>query len=104
MVTVGEFPPLPGFPGKPILGRYGLGIADFGGYLGHNGAVPGFQSIAGYEPETRTTVVMLLNAWIVDLSQQDAQVVPIEEFAIPTDLFPSFVAVLARPRTLPATR
>ena len=105
MVTVGEFPPLPGLPGKPIVGSYGLGIANFGGYLGHNGAVPGYQSIAVYDPETRTTVVMLLNAWIYEIGDQNGQLTIIgDDFEMPTDLFPSFVAVLARHRTLPATR
>jgi D-alanyl-D-alanine carboxypeptidase len=104
-VIVGEFAPLPGLPGKPIVGRYGLGIADFGGYLGHNGAVPGYQSIALYEPETRTTVVMLLNAWIYEIGNENGQVtITGVDFEMPTDLFPSFVAVLARHRTLPRTR
>jgi D-alanyl-D-alanine carboxypeptidase len=46
--------PVPGFD-------YGLGIefAPFGGFLGHNGAIPGYQSFMGYEPESGTTVIVL---------------------------------------------
>ena len=102
-IAVGEFPPLPGFPGTPIPGGYGLGIADFGGYLGHNGIVPAYQSIVGYDPETKTTVVQLLNVWAYDAADQGGrlQVIALEN-AIPTQLFPSFVAVLTRPGVLPS--
>ncbi|MDT9664863.1 D-alanyl-D-alanine carboxypeptidase [Rhodococcus sp. OAS809] len=41
--------------------RYGLGIADFDGMWGHNGELPGFQSFAGHDPTTSTTLVVLTN-------------------------------------------
>lgn len=40
---------------------YGLGIANFGGFIGHNGALPGFQSFAAYSPVQDTTVIVLTN-------------------------------------------
>ncbi|MER8003801.1 serine hydrolase domain-containing protein [Streptomyces sp. NPDC095613] len=40
---------------------YGLGIANFDGMWGHNGELPGFQSFAGYDPATGTTIVVLTN-------------------------------------------
>ena len=40
---------------------YGLGIANFNGMWGHNGELPGFQSFAGHDPNTGTTVVVLSN-------------------------------------------
>lgn len=40
---------------------YGLGIANFNGMWGHNGELPGFQSFAGHDPYTDTTVVVLSN-------------------------------------------
>ncbi len=101
MVFVEEIAPLAGLPGTPIVARYGLGIADFGGYLGHNGAVPGYQTIAVYGPRTRTTVVMLANTWILEF---DVATGFAQDVEIPTELFPSFAAVLARRGTLPATR
>ncbi len=41
--------------------RYGLGVADFGGVIGHNGAIPGFQSFIGYVPEKEATIIVLTN-------------------------------------------
>lgn len=41
--------------------RDGLGIGDFGGVIGHDGEVPGFQSFEGYFPEKGATVVVLTN-------------------------------------------
>lgn len=43
-------------------GNYGLGMEKaVGGLIGHNGAVPGFQSFVGYQPESQATVVVLTN-------------------------------------------
>lgn len=41
--------------------RYGLAVADFDGFIGHNGGLPGYQSFAGYQPEKHETVVVLTN-------------------------------------------
>jgi D-alanyl-D-alanine carboxypeptidase len=57
-----EFGPLPGFGTQPLPVTYGLGIADAGGYLGHNGVVPGFTTEMWFNPTTRTTIVVMLNA------------------------------------------
>lgn len=40
---------------------YGLGIANFDGVWGHNGEQPGFQSFAGHDPVSATTIVVLTN-------------------------------------------
>ncbi|MEU6671671.1 serine hydrolase domain-containing protein [Streptomyces sp. NPDC046727] len=49
-------------PATPIPGTgYGLGIFDVHGWIGHNGSLPGYESLTIYLPETRTTVVVLLN-------------------------------------------
>ncbi|MGW4509485.1 serine hydrolase domain-containing protein [Streptomyces sp. NPDC004436] len=40
---------------------YGLGIFDVQGWLGHNGSIPGYESLTVYLPQTRTTMVILLN-------------------------------------------
>lgn len=45
--------------------KYGLGIDhNLDGFIGHNGAVPGFQSILGYEPTTGAIVIVLCNLQI----------------------------------------
>jgi D-alanyl-D-alanine carboxypeptidase len=41
--------------------RYGLGVADFGGFLGHNGQIAGFQSWLGYQPQKGATIIVLTN-------------------------------------------
>jgi D-alanyl-D-alanine carboxypeptidase len=40
---------------------YGLAIVQIGGYIGHNGSLPGFQSQALYNPATGSTIVILTN-------------------------------------------
>ncbi|MFG2292929.1 serine hydrolase domain-containing protein [Streptomyces sp. NPDC048603] len=41
---------------------YGLGIFDVQGWIGHNGSLPGYQTLALYLPEAQATLVVLLNA------------------------------------------
>lgn len=41
--------------------QYGFQIANFGGAIGHNGGIPGFQSFMGYLPEQDATVIVLTN-------------------------------------------
>ncbi|MFG2352194.1 serine hydrolase domain-containing protein [Streptomyces sp. NPDC048521] len=49
-------------PATPIPGAgYGLGIFDVQGWLGHNGSLPGYESLTIYLPSTRTSIVVLLN-------------------------------------------
>ncbi len=41
---------------------YGLGIdRSFGVLIGHNGAIPGFQSYMGYDPDKGATIIVLAN-------------------------------------------
>lgn len=46
-----------GFPGT----AYGLGIFDSNGWIGHNGSLPGYESVTVYLPEEDATLVVLLN-------------------------------------------
>lgn len=43
--------------GKVNLG-YGLGIADFGGLVGHNGAIFGYTTAMFYIPKIDATIVI----------------------------------------------
>ena len=56
-----KFVPIPGGTWLGHFVGYGLGIADFGGLIGHNGDIPGFQSFMGYLPHEGATVVVLAN-------------------------------------------
>ncbi|MFF4369307.1 serine hydrolase [Streptomyces sp. NPDC001594] len=41
---------------------YGLGIFNAEGWIGHNGSLPGYQTLTLYLPEEQATLVVLLNA------------------------------------------
>ena len=50
----------------PIPGAsYGLGIFTIEGWIGHNGSLPGYESLAIYLPEPQATLVVLLNTDIL---------------------------------------
>ncbi|MGK5731983.1 serine hydrolase domain-containing protein [Streptomyces sp. URMC 124] len=40
---------------------YGLGIFDVRGWIGHNGSLPGYETLTVYLPAERATLVVLLN-------------------------------------------
>uniref|UniRef100_A0AAU2JQX9 Beta-lactamase family protein n=1 Tax=Streptomyces sp. NBC_00049 TaxID=2903617 RepID=A0AAU2JQX9_9ACTN len=40
---------------------YGLGIFDVQGWIGHNGSLPGYESLTVYMPQMQATMVVLLN-------------------------------------------
>lgn len=48
-------------PGLPPQDGYGLGIFNLAGWIGHNGSLPGYQTVAVYLPEKQTTLVILIN-------------------------------------------
>lgn len=52
-----------GIPGT----SYGLGILETGGWIGHNGSIPGYQSVTVHLPSERATLVILTNT---DVSHQ----------------------------------
>jgi CubicO group peptidase (beta-lactamase class C family) len=52
--------PLGGVPGKISL-RYGLGILNINGFLGHNGAILGYGTAMFYLPSAHATFVVEVN-------------------------------------------
>jgi D-alanyl-D-alanine carboxypeptidase len=48
-------------PGGPADFGYGMGIFTVAGWIGHNGSVPGYQTVAVYLPERETTLVVMIN-------------------------------------------
>ena len=52
-----KFITVPGFDGD----GYGLGLFRTNGWIGHNGSLPGYQSVTVYLPEQNATLVVLLN-------------------------------------------
>ena len=47
--------------GKPY--RYGLGVGDFDGFLGHDGEIFGYQSFMSYQPQTEAMIIVLVNLY-----------------------------------------
>lgn len=50
-----------GVPGHASDAGYGLGLFDIAGWIGHNGSLPGYESVTVYLPEKETTLVILIN-------------------------------------------
>ncbi|MFI6433163.1 serine hydrolase domain-containing protein [Rhodococcus oryzae] len=48
----------PGYP--PDVG-YGLGVFNAAGWIGHNGSLPGYQTVTVYLPEQKSTLVIMTN-------------------------------------------
>ncbi|WP_406863279.1 serine hydrolase domain-containing protein [Streptomyces sp. HUAS MG47] len=46
-----------GFPGT----TYGLGILETSGWIGHNGSIPGYETVTVYLPSKKATLVLMLN-------------------------------------------
>ncbi|MFD7097350.1 serine hydrolase domain-containing protein [Streptomyces xanthophaeus] len=55
-----------GIPGA----GYGLGIFDVQGWIGHNGSLPGYESLTVYLPEAQATMVVLLNTDVTHEGQE----------------------------------
>ncbi|WP_326659511.1 serine hydrolase domain-containing protein [Streptomyces canus] len=55
-----------GHPGT----SYGLGIFDSGGWIGHNGSIPGYQTVTVYLPSQRATLVLMINTDITYQGQE----------------------------------
>jgi D-alanyl-D-alanine carboxypeptidase len=52
-----QFLPVPHIPSA----AYGLGLDNIDGWIGHNGSLPGYESVTSYLPSKRTRMVLLLN-------------------------------------------
>jgi D-alanyl-D-alanine carboxypeptidase len=50
------------FPPNSPQQRYGIGVFDFAGWIGHNGGIPGYTAIAWYLPQRRLSLVVAVNS------------------------------------------
>ncbi|MFF5497438.1 serine hydrolase domain-containing protein [Streptomyces aquilus] len=55
-----------GFPGT----SYGLGILESGGWIGHNGSIPGYETVTVYLPSKKATLVLMINTDILSQGQE----------------------------------
>ena len=59
-------------PGNPSAAQYGLGIAQIGPLIGHDGQLPGYMSFMGHDPETGLTIVIGTNLATVPTGEGSA--------------------------------
>ncbi|MFD3572764.1 serine hydrolase domain-containing protein [Streptomyces sp. NPDC058644] len=55
-----------GFPGT----TYGLGILKTNGWIGHNGSIPGYETVTVYLPSQKATLVIMMNTDITTGGQE----------------------------------
>jgi D-alanyl-D-alanine carboxypeptidase len=62
--------------------RYGIGVFDFDGWIGHNGGIPGYTAIAWYLPQRHLSLVVAVNSDIrLGPKQPDYAYEPASEIA-----------------------
>jgi D-alanyl-D-alanine carboxypeptidase len=54
---------------------YGFALFNIAGWIGHNGSLPGYQSLTVYEPKLKTTMVILLNTDISPNAEEPSTLV-----------------------------
>ncbi|MEU3795796.1 serine hydrolase domain-containing protein [Streptomyces fructofermentans] len=74
-----------GYPGT----SYGLGIFDSGGWIGHNGSIPGYETATVYLPSKKATLVIMLNTDISDEGQEPSSLLgrAITEIVTPKNVY-----------------
>jgi D-alanyl-D-alanine carboxypeptidase len=72
----------------PAQDGYGLGIFNLGGWIGHNGSLPGYQTVTVYLPEKQTTLVMFTNT---DIEYQGSEPSTTLATAITTVITPDHI-------------
>jgi D-alanyl-D-alanine carboxypeptidase len=80
-----------GSPGMPPQDGYGLGIFNLGGWIGHNGSLPGYQTVVVYLPQKQTTLVILINT---DIEYQGGEPSTTLATAITKELTPDHIYLL----------
>ena len=60
---------------NPQSAQYGLALARLGPLLGHDGSLPGFQSVMGHDPETGLTMIVFTNLQAAPDGQQTANLI-----------------------------
>ncbi|MGV9263035.1 serine hydrolase domain-containing protein [Kitasatospora sp. NPDC003701] len=74
-----------GIPGTD----YGLGIFETGGWIGHNGSIPGYETVAVHLPSQRATLVIEINTDISSQGQEPSTLLAraITEIATPDNVY-----------------
>lgn len=75
-------------PGMPPQDGYGLGIFNLGGWIGHNGSLPGYQTVVVHLPQKQTSLVILTNT---DIEYQGGEPSTTLATAITKELTPDHI-------------
>ncbi|WP_412075178.1 serine hydrolase domain-containing protein [Streptomyces xanthophaeus] len=88
-----------GIPGA----GYGLGIFDVQGWIGHNGSLPGYETLTVYLPEAQATMVVLLNTDVLHEGQEPSTLFgeAITRIVTPGHVYPGHKPV--QPKVTPTT-
>ncbi|MCT9090124.1 beta-lactamase family protein [Streptomyces sp. ASQP_92] len=83
---------------------YGLGIFNIQGWIGHNGSLPGYESLTIYLPEAKATLVVLLNTDILHNKSEPSTLFgqAITKIVSPGHVF-NIPVVEPRPSTAPSS-
>lgn len=60
---------------NPQSAQYGLALARLGPLLGHDGSLPGFQSVMGHDPDTGLTMIVFTNLQAAPDGEQTANLI-----------------------------
>lgn len=76
-------------PGMPATDGYGVGLFNLGGWIGHNGSLPGYQTVSVYLPEKQTSMVIFLNTDVPSDGQEPSTLVAkaITEIITPDNVY-----------------
>jgi D-alanyl-D-alanine carboxypeptidase len=76
-------------PGMPASDGYGVGLFNLAGWIGHNGSLPGYQTVSVYLPEKQTSMVIFLNTDIAFQGQEPSTLVAkaITEIISPENIY-----------------
>jgi D-alanyl-D-alanine carboxypeptidase len=74
-----------GFPGL----SYGLGIFDANGWIGHNGSLPGYETVTVHLPSKKATLVIMINTDITYQGQEPSTLVAnaVTKIATPDNVY-----------------
>ncbi|MGR4883261.1 serine hydrolase domain-containing protein [Streptomyces sp. LARHCF249] len=86
-----------GIPGA----GYGLGIFNIQGWIGHNGSLPGYETLTVYLPEAQATMVVLLNTDVLHDGQEPSTLFgeAITSIVTPRHVYPGHVPVAPESKT-----
>lgn len=84
-----------GFPGT----SYGLGIFKTNGWIGHNGSIPGYETVTVYLPSKKATLVLMINTDTQWQGKEPSTLLAraITEIATPDNIYDKDSAISPRP-------